>query len=46
LKAQFGKVDSSGKLSIRNPKLKEKVATVREERLKDYYQKNWTQRLG
>jgi len=38
LKAQFGKVDSSGKLSIRNPELKEKVNKVREERLKKYYQ--------
>jgi DNA helicase HerA-like ATPase len=38
LKAQFGEVDSSGKLSIRNPELKEKVATVRK-RLEDYYRK-------
>jgi DNA helicase HerA-like ATPase len=38
LKAQFGEVDSSGKLSIRNPELKEKVDTVRK-RLKDYYRK-------
>jgi len=38
LKAQFGKVDSSGKLSIRNPKLKKTVDDVKQ-RLKDYYQK-------
>lgn len=38
LKAQFGEVDPSGKLSIRNPELKEKVNKVREERLKKYYQ--------
>lgn len=38
LKAQFGKVDSSGKLSIRNPELKKKVDTVRK-RLEDYYRK-------
>jgi DNA helicase HerA-like ATPase len=40
LKAQFGEVDSSGKLSIRNPKLKKKVYDVKQ-RLKNYYeQKN------
>jgi DNA helicase HerA-like ATPase len=38
LKAQFGEVDSSGKLSIRNPELKEEVDKVRE-RLKKYYRK-------
>jgi DNA helicase HerA-like ATPase len=38
LKAQFGEVDSSGKLSIRNPELKKKVDTVRK-RLEDYYRK-------
>ncbi|RFM24307.1 MAG: DUF87 domain-containing protein [Candidatus Thermochlorobacter aerophilum] len=38
LKAQFGEVDPSGKLSIRNPELKEKVNKVRKERLKKYYQ--------
>jgi DNA helicase HerA-like ATPase len=46
LKAQFGKVDSSGKLSIRNPELKEEVDKVRE-RLKKYYQEtghnDWTE---
>ncbi len=36
LKAKFGEVDSSGKLHIRNPKLKEKVDTVRK-RLQNYY---------
>jgi DNA helicase HerA-like ATPase len=40
LKAQFGEVDSSGKLSIRNPELKKKVYDVKQ-RLKNYYeQKN------
>jgi DNA helicase HerA-like ATPase len=36
LKKQFVEVDSSGKLHIRNPKLKEKVHAVKQ-RLKNYY---------
>jgi len=36
LKKQFGDVDASGKLDIRNPKLKEKVHAVKQ-RLKNYY---------
>ena len=40
LKAQFGEVDSSGKLSIRNPELKKKVHDVKQRLINYYTQKN------